>query len=94
MSNSNLEFLAKNLLAKGKNTVPGIDKYMGILDTEEGKRLLGQLSANGGDSLKSAAQKAAGGDTAATKDLIKTILSSKEGKALAAQVMEINKKSK
>lgn len=94
MSNNNLESLAKSFLTKNKGSIPGIDKYLGILETSEGKKLLGQLSANGGDSLKQAAEKAADGDAAATKQLIQTILSSKEGKALASQIMDINKKSK
>lgn len=94
MSNYNLETLARDFLAANKDSIPGIEKYMGILDTAEGKKLLAQLSASGGDTLKKSAEKAASGDGEATKQLVKTLLSSKEGRALAAQVMEIKNKSK
>jgi hypothetical protein len=94
VSNNNLESLAKSFLSKNKDSIPGIDRYLGILESDEGKKLLSQLSASGGDSLKDAAQKAADGDVGATKNLIQTVLSSKEGRALAAQIMEISKNSK
>ncbi|MCL1819747.1 MAG: hypothetical protein FWG36_03715 [Oscillospiraceae bacterium] len=91
MSNNNLESLAKNLLEKGKSSIPGLDKYMGILESAEGKRLLGQLSASGGESLTDAAKKAADGDSEATKKLIQTIMTSKEGRDLARQIMDMGK---
>lgn len=94
MSNNNLESLAKSFLSKNKDSIPGIDKYIGILESAEGKKLLGQLSASGGDSLKDAAQKAAEGDAFATKKLIQSIMSSEEGRALAAKVMEVSKSNK
>ena len=91
MGNNNLDALARDFLAANKNTIPGLDKYMGILDSDEGKRLLGQLSAAGGDTLKKNAERAASGDKYATKQLIKTLLGGKEGRELAARVMEIKK---
>jgi hypothetical protein len=94
VSNNNLESLAKNFLNKNKASIPGIDKYLGILESDEGKKLLEQLSASGGDSLKDAAEKAADGDAAATQNLIRTVMGSKEGRALAAQIMEISKNNK
>ncbi len=91
MSNQ-LESLARSFLASSKGSIPNMEKYMGILDSAEGKKLLQALSANGGDALKQSAQQAASGDAAATKRLISSLLSSKEGAALAAQVMAISKK--
>jgi len=91
MGNNNFDALAKDFLSANKNAIPGLDKYMGILDTDEGKRLLGQLSAIGGDSLKRNAEKAAKGDKEATGQLIRTLLGGKEGRELAARVMEIKK---
>ena len=91
MGNNNFDSIARDFLAANKNSIPGIDKYMSLLDSDEGKRLLGQLSASGGDTLKKNAEKAASGDKNATKQLIKSLLGGKEGRELAAKVMEIKK---
>jgi hypothetical protein len=91
MSNNNFDTLARNFLKANKNSIPGIDKYMSLLDSEDGKKLLGQLSTSGGDTLKKNAEKAAMGDKDATKQLIKSLLGGKEGRELAAKVMEIKK---
>ncbi|GHV32255.1 hypothetical protein FACS18949_02610 [Clostridia bacterium] len=68
-----------------------ISKYMGLLNTEEGKTLMTALEKQGGDSLRDMAGKAAAGDKEATKRLISQVMSSREGQALAAQVMKLKK---
>ena len=87
-----LESIAKSFLESNKKGIPNIDKYLGIMNSPEGRLLLGALSEKGGDSMKRSAQKAASGDTDAAKSLISQLLTSSEGRELAKQVMDIYKR--
>ncbi len=85
-----LEALGMLLSRSGKST-GSFDKYKALLDTPEGKKVLQNLSGEGGDALKKAAGEAAKGDADAAKKLIMNLLSTKEGAALAKQIMELSK---
>ena len=80
---------AQDLLEKNKVNMGTISA---IMDSREGKALLKQISGGGGDALKKAAAEAAEGDSDAAGRLIKSLLSTKEGQALAGQVMKMSKK--
>lgn len=84
---------AQELLNKNKGKVD-LNAISSIMDSPEGKALLKQLSGSGGDALKKAAAAAADGDKGAVGRLMGSLLSSKEGQALAKQVMDISKKNK
>lgn len=86
------EQTAKGIL--GEEQAKKLDmKALGtLMDSPEGKAILRQLSGPGGDALKKAAASAADGDKGAAQRLFASLMGSKEGQALAKQVMEIGKK--
>lgn len=62
------------------------------MESPEGKNFMKHLSGGGGDSLKKAASAAADGDSGSAARMISSLLSTKEGRDLAQQVMNITKK--
>lgn len=84
---------AQEMLNKNKGKID-MESVSAIMDSAEGKALLKQLSGGGGDALKKAAAAAADGDKGAVSRLMGSLLSTKEGQALAKQVMDISKKQK
>lgn len=87
------ESMVENLMNKGGGKFD-MGTVSQILDSAEGKNLMRQLSGDGGDALKQAAAAAADGDSGAAGRMLTTLLSSKEGQALAKQVAEITNKNK
>lgn len=87
-----MESKAKNLMGSAKEKGIDMAKISQIMDSSEGKALLKQLSGSGGDALKHAAAQAADGDNGSIARLMGSLMSSKEGQALAKQVMELTKK--
>ena len=81
---------AQELLSKHKGKI-GMEAIARIMDSDQGKALLKQLSGEGGDALKNAAAAAATGDKGAAGRLVASLLSTKEGQTLAAQIMEMVK---
>jgi hypothetical protein len=73
--------------AKGFDTAQ-IDS---IMASAEGKALMEKLSAPGGEAMKAAAAKAAEGDTAALSSLLGALMSTPEGRSIAAQAMNMKK---
>ncbi len=84
---------AQALLGQSKNGKVNMQTVSAIMDSQQGKDLLKHLSGGGGDALKQAAAAAAEGDTGSAGRLLASLLSTKEGQALAKQVMEITKKT-
>ncbi|MDR1693342.1 MAG: hypothetical protein LBR72_08295, partial [Oscillospiraceae bacterium] len=68
-----------------------INQISGIMDSPEGKALLGQLNGPGGGAMKDAASKAADGDTAALSELLRSVMATEEGRSVAKQVMSMKK---
>lgn len=87
-----METQAKNLTGAAKAKGVDLGKLAALMDSVEGKALLRQISGPGGDALKKAASDAAEGDGGAVGRLLSSLMSTKEGQALAKQVMEIAKK--
>ena len=79
----------KTLLNHPKAKGLDMEKISEIMDSAEGKALLKQLSGRGGDALKQAASQAADGDTGAAGRMLTSLMSSREGQALAKQVMAL-----
>ena len=93
---TDMEKLLKNLSDKpeAKRAMENIGDVKGLVDSQEGKAILNQLSDQNAAHVKKAADAAAAGDTAAAKQLLSKVLSTKEGATLARQVMEMVKKMK
>ena len=89
---SDYKDVASNILGEEKAGKLDMKAISGLMDSAEGKALLKQLSGPGGDALKKAAASAVEGDKGAAQRLFTSLMGSKEGQALAKQVMEIGKK--
>lgn len=85
------ESLAKMIMStpQGGKIINGLDKLNGLVSTKEGQELLTMISNGGSDAIKDAARAAVDGDQDRAKAMVTTLLSSKEGAALAAKIMEI-----
>ena len=90
MSND-YENLAKIILAtpQGARIMEGFDKLNNFMSSREGFEILTLLADGATDAVRSAAQAAIDGDGERAKTAISTLLSSKEGAALAAKLIEI-----
>ncbi len=86
-----LESLAKSIAGE-KSSQLDLRAITAMVDSPEGKNLMKTLSGSGGDALKKAASAAADGDSGAAGRLLSSLMSSKEGQALAQQVMALGKK--
>ena len=60
-------------------------KLLELLSTEKGKKVLATLLADGGEQLKSAAERAKNGDTGGVFEIITKIGSTKEGAEILAE---------
>jgi hypothetical protein len=89
---SGFEQTAKSILGEENAKKVDLKALSTLMDSPEGKALLRQLSGPGGDALKKAAANAAEGDRGAAQRMLSSLMSSKDGQALAKQVMEISKK--
>jgi hypothetical protein len=83
--------LTQNLFGAAKAKGFDTAQIAGIMDSPEGRTLMAQLNAPGGEAMKEAAAKAAEGDTAALASLLGTLMATKEGKKIAGQVMSLKK---
>ncbi|MBQ7086049.1 MAG: hypothetical protein IJM96_01065 [Clostridia bacterium] len=90
MSND-YENLAKIILAtpQGARIMEGFEKLSAFMASREGYEILSLLANGATDAVRQAAQAAIDGDGERAKTAISTLLSSKEGAALAAKLLEI-----
>jgi len=88
---ADFENMARDLLgrAQGGKHSGDIEKYMGLLQTPEGRQLFAQMSDEEKASLSQAGAAAAQGDSAALRKVIFKLMSSKEGAALVKQAKDI-----
>ena len=85
-----LEKLAQNLLGSMPAGKSGdAEKYMGLLQSQESKQLLAQMSDKEKEALATAGTAAAQGDSAAMRKVLMKLMSSKEGMALVKQAKDI-----
>ncbi len=83
--------MTKDLLGVAKSKGYDINQISGIMDSPEGQTLISQLNGPNGGAMRDAASKAAEGDTAALSSLLRTLMSSEEGRSVAKQVMSMKK---
>jgi hypothetical protein len=83
--------ITQNLLGAAKAKGFDTAQISGIMDSPEGRALLAQLNAPGGEAMKEAASRAAQGDTAALSALLGSLMATKEGRTIASQVMSMKK---
>ncbi len=92
-NNQDLENLARTLLktSQGAKVIANLDKISARLNTPEGKKVVQSLAGDGGDALKKAAGAASAGNADTAKNLLSSLLASKEGSALAKDIMDLVK---
>lgn len=86
-----IENIARSMMSspQGIRIIKLLDQYNTAMNTEPGRQLIEMLSGTGGDVLKSAATAASMAPKDPGKALISALLSSKEGAALAAKIIEV-----
>ena len=86
-----IENIARSMMSspQGIKIIRILDQYNSAMNTEPGRQLIEMLSGAGGDVLKSAAKSASAAPKDQGKALISALLSSKEGTALAAKIIEV-----
>lgn len=90
---SDLENLAKNLAAtaQGRGAGISIEELAKILSTQDGKRVMSMLLADGGEKLKRAAKDASSGDVSGIRDVISSVASTKEGADILSKIIDTTK---
>ena len=83
---------AKELLNSDMARDLDLAKLSAVMNSPAGRALARQMRGPGGDKLRKATSEAAEGDTAAISQMISELMSTKEGKDLAGQVMEMKNK--
>ena len=86
------EALAKMLISspQGGRIIRGLDKFNAAISSENGRQPLNMLAGSGGDAVKNAARAAAAADRDQARILLSSLLSSKEGAALASKIIELS----
>ena len=75
---------------KGRQALSHMDELRELAQSEEGHGLFRAVEAAGGRQLYQAAERVKAGDNAAIGDVLRTLLSSDEGRELARRIAEIN----
>ena len=78
---ADMESIAKALLANadGAKIKQNMGKFSEILSSPQGKSVLNALLSDGGEKLKKAAEDMQKGDSASAKQMISSVLSTKDG---------------
>lgn len=86
-----IENIARSMMStpQGLKIIKVLDQFNAAMNTESGRQLILLLSGSGGDALKAASASAAKAPKDNGKALISALLSTKEGAALAAKVIEV-----
>lgn len=86
-----IENIARSMMSspQGLKIIKGLDQYNTAMNSEPGKQLIAMLAGSGGDALKTAAATAVKSQKDQGKALISALLSTKDGAALAAKVIEV-----
>ncbi len=74
---------------QGNKIIRSLDKFNTAISSENGRQLLVMLAGDGGDAVKAAARAAAGVEKDRARVLLSTLLSTKEGTALAGKIIEL-----
>ena len=86
-----IENIARSMMSspQGIKIIRILDQYNSVMNTEPGRQLIEMLAGAGGDTLKSAAKAAVAAPKDPGKALLSALLSSKEGTAFAAKIIEV-----
>ncbi len=74
---------------QGMKIIKGLDQFNVAMNTESGRQLISMLAGTGGDALKNAARASIKTTKEPGRALLQNLLSSKDGAALAAKIIEV-----
>ncbi|NCB04841.1 MAG: hypothetical protein EOM69_04885 [Clostridia bacterium] len=85
------ENIARALLRtpQGSKIIKGLDRFNAVISSESGRQLLAMLGGSGGEALQTAARTASAADRDPARVLLSSLLSTKEGTALASKIVEL-----
>jgi len=87
---ADIENMAQSILGQMPQGKTGdAEKYMGLLQSPEGKQLLAKMTDGDKEALAKAGMAAAQGDAASMRKVLFKLMSSKEGAALVKQAKDI-----
>ena len=87
---TDMESMAQNILGRIPAGKSGdAEKYMGLLQSPEGRQLLARMTDADKEALAKSGLAAAQGDSAAMRRVLIKLMSSKEGSSLIKQAMDI-----
>lgn len=86
-----IENIARSMMSspQGIKIIKALEQYNTAMNTEAGRQLITLLSGTGGEVLKTAAATAAKTPKDPGKALISALLSTKDGAALTAKLIEV-----
>lgn len=86
-----IENIARSMMStpQGLKIIKVLDQYNAAMNTESGRQLIVMLGGSGGDALKAASAVAAKASKDHGKALLSSLLSTKDGAALAAKIIEV-----
>lgn len=86
-----IENTARSMMSspQGVKIIKGLDQYNTAMNTPAGRQLIDMLAGSGSDALKAAAQAAQKASRDPGRALLQSLLSSKDGTAMAAKVIEV-----
>ena len=86
-----IENIARSMMStpQGLKIIKVLDQYNAAMNTESGRQLITLLGGSGGDALKTASAAAANAPKDHGKVLFSSLLSTKDGAALVAKIIEV-----
>lgn len=86
-----IENIARSMMStpQGLKIIKVLDQYNAAMNTESGRQLITLLGGSGGDALKTASATAANAPKDHGKVLLSSLLSTKDGAALVAKIIEV-----
>ncbi|MBQ1705308.1 MAG: hypothetical protein II028_05645 [Clostridia bacterium] len=86
-----IENTARSMMSspQGLKIIKGLDHYNAAMNTPAGRQLIDMIAGSGSDALKAAARAAQNASRDPGRALLQNLLSSKDGTAMAAKVIEV-----
>ncbi len=78
-----------NNMPEGEKVLKNLDKLNMIMNSEEGKQLKSVIKKEDGEAIKGALSAAMDGDRDSAMEMVKSILSTKEGMQVASKIAKI-----
>ncbi|MDP4109259.1 MAG: hypothetical protein Q8878_04445 [Bacillota bacterium] len=78
-----------NSMPQGDKVLKNLDKLSSVMNSEEGKQLASKFKKEDGEAMKEALSAAMGGNRESAMQMVKSLLSTKEGAQVASKIAQI-----